>query len=257
MCYTVAINKRKEELERRFRAAFDDVIYEPYYSVSGFLHPKLPIIASARQEHIEIAQWGMIPRWVKSPEQAHELQNQTLNAKGETILEKPSFKGSALTKKCCVLVNGFFEWQTRDHTSTPLGAGFDTATRRKNLKQPYFIYMKDQVPFALGGLWEDWVDTTTGEVKRTFTIITTPPNRLLSEIHNVNLRMPLVLPEGMEHEWLNTTDDAGTRTWIKPLQEGLLFAHPVSKLVNGRIGNPNVAEVQKAIEEEPVQRMLF
>lgn len=250
MCYTVAINKRKEELERRFRAAFDDVIYEPYYSVSGFLHPKLPIITSARQEHIEIAQWGLIPRWVKSPEQAHELQNQTLNAKGETILEKPSFKASALTKKCCVLVNGFFEWQTRRMP-------YSGKKKGKEYKQPYFIFMKDEAPFALGGLWEDRVDTTTGEIKRTFTIITTPANQLLSEIHNEKLRMPLVLPEGMEHEWLNTTDDAGTRTWIKPLQEGLLFAHPVSKLVNGRIGNPNVPEVQKAVEEEPVQGTLF
>lgn len=240
MCYTVAINKRKEELERRFKAQFDDVIYEPHYSISGFLHPDLPVITSDHAGKISLAQWGLIPGWVKSTVQAHELWNSTLNAKGETILEKPAFRSSAQTKKCCVLVNGFFEWQTRG-----------------KMKQPYFIYMPGQPPFALGGLWEDWVDTSSGEIRRTFTIVTTPANELLSEIHNEKLRMPLIIPEGREHEWLNAIDAATTMEWIKPYTASTLQAHPVSKLVNGRNGNPDVPEVQLPIEEQPVQGSLF
>lgn len=241
MCYTVAINKRKEELERRFMAAFDELMYEPHYAVSGFLHPKLPIVASDQQDKIRNAQWGLIPRWVKSVEQASELQNQTLNARGETILEKPSFRGSALNNKCLVLVNGFFEWQARS----------------KSAKQPYFIYLKNQEPFALGGLYDDWVDTSTGEIRRTFTIVTTAANELMSEIHNEKLRMPLVIPEGKEAEWLNTKNEAATRAWIHPFSDGILQAHPVSKLVSGRSGNPDVPEVQLPVEEAPVQGSLF
>ncbi len=240
MCYTVAINKRKDELAKRFRAAFDDVAYDPAYAVSGFVHPKLPVMFSETPGRIGTAQWGLIPKWVKSPDHAHELWNSTLNAKCETVFEKPSFRESALTKKCCVLVNGFFEWQTRGKT-----------------KIPHFIYLKDQQPFALGGLWEDWVDTSTGEIHRTCTIITTPANEMMSKIHNEKLRMPLIIPEGEEQKWLNTVDEAGTKKFLTPFDTGLMFAHPVSKLVNGRSGNPNVPEVQLPVEEEPVQGSLF
>lgn len=240
MCYTVAINKRKDELARRFKAAFDDVTYDPAYAVSGFVHPLLPVMFSESPGRIGVAQWGLIPNWVKSRDQAHELWNQTLNAKGETIFEKPSFRAPALTKKCCVLVNGFFEW----HTSG-------------KVKTPHFIYLKDQEPFALGGLWEDWVDTTTGEIRRTCTIITTPANEMMSKIHNEKLRMPLIIPAGDEQKWLSTVDAEETKKFIVPFDTTLMYAHPVSKLVNGRNGNPNVPEVQLPVESEPVQGSLF
>jgi putative SOS response-associated peptidase YedK len=240
MCYTVAINKRKQELEKRFRAAFDDVAYEPAYAVSGFVHPDLPVMFSESPEKIGVAQWGLIPKWVKDLSQAHELWNNTLNAKGETVFEKPSFKNSILTKKCCVLVNGFFEWQTNG-----------------KVKTPHFIYLKDQEPFALGGLWEDWVDTATGEIHRTCTIITTPANEMMSKIHNEKLRMPLIIPGGEEQKWLNTVDEEGTKKLMVPFDTRLMYAHPVSKLVNGRSGNPNVPEVQLPVEPEPVQGSLF
>lgn len=240
VCYTVAINKRKQELERRFRAQFDDVTYDPAYAVSGFVHPKLPVLFSETPERIGTAQWGLIPKWVKDRAQANELWNNTLNAKGETIFEKPSFRGSALRKKCCVLVNGFFEWQTNG-----------------KIKTPHFIYLKDQEPFALGGLWEDWVDTETGEIHRTCTIITTPANEMMSRIHNEKLRMPLIIPPGEELKWLNTADEDGTKKMIVPYDTNQMFAHQVSKLVNGRSGNPNVPEVQLPVAQEPTQGSLF
>jgi putative SOS response-associated peptidase YedK len=240
MCYTVAINKRKAELERRFDVAVDELEYDPQFAVSGFLHPKLPVITSDQPGKMGLAQWGLIPRWVKSREQAAELHNQTLNAKGETLLQKPSFRESALTKKCIIPVNGFFEWQTRG-----------------KIKQPYFIYMPEQALFGLGGLWEDWVDTMTGEVIRTFTIVTTPANQLMEEIHNEKKRMPLIIPEGQESAWLSSTDEHTTSTWIHPFADTVLQAHPVSKLVNGRNGNPNVPEVQNRVNDTPIQGTLF
>jgi putative SOS response-associated peptidase YedK len=236
----VAINKRKEELERRFKAAFDDVIYEPQYAVSGFTHPTLPVILSASPDKISFAQWGLIPQWVKDRQQANELWNQTLNAKGETIFEKPSFRNSAATKKCCVLVNGFFEWQTQG-----------------KVKTPHFIYLKNQDPFALGGLWEEWTDPATGEVVRTFTIVTTPANEMMSKIHNEKLRMPLIIAPGEEQNWLNAKDESSTKQLMLPFDTTQMFAHRVSKLVNGRSGNPNVPEVQLPAEPEIIQGTLF
>jgi putative SOS response-associated peptidase YedK len=241
MCYTVASNKKREELRKTFDAVTDELVHDPEgYAMSGFTHPQLPVLLSDSPKKITLAQWGLIPHWVKSREQAHELWNQTLNAKGETIFEKPSFRSSALTKKCCVLVNGFFEWQSNG-----------------KVKTPHFIYLKDQEPFALGGLWEDWVDTSTGEIRRTCTIITTPANEMMSKIHNEKLRMPLIIPHGEEQKWLSTADEAGTRKMIVPFDSSLMYAHPVSRLVNGRSGNPNVPEAQLPAEPELVQGSLF
>lgn len=240
MCYTVAINKRKEELERRFLAVFDELKHDPMYAVSGFLHPKLPVIFSESPEKIGLAQWGLIPHWVKSREQANELHNQTLNAKSETIFEKPSFRACASEQKCCILVNGFFEW----HTSG-------------KIKTPHFIYLKDQAPFALGGLYEDWTDVSTGEIVRTCTIITTPANEMMSKIHNEKLRMPFIIPAGEEQNWLCTTGEEATRRLMLPFDTSQMSAHPVSKLVNGRSGDPNVPEVQLPVAPEPIQGSLF
>lgn len=240
MCYTVASNKKKEELEKKFDATADELALEPAYAISGFVHPQLPVLLSETPGKITTAQWGLIPHWVKTREQAHELWNQTLNAKGETIFEKPSFRSAAPTRKCCVLVNGFYEWQTNGKTKTP-----------------HFIYLHNHEPFALGGLWDDWVDTTTGEICRTCTIITTPANELMARIHNEKQRMPLIIPAGEERQWLNAVDEESTRRMIVPFPTGQMFAHPVSKLVNGRSGNPNVPEAQLPVAAEPVQGTLF
>lgn len=241
MCYTVASNKKKAILEPRFQAEFEgEEVIE--YSVSGFTHPKLPVISSDAPGKISLVQWGLIPAWASSKEKAYMLNKQTLNAKGETIFEKPSFRKSASKRKCCVLVNGFFEWQTNGKEKTP-----------------YFIYMKNQEAFAMGGLWDEWIDTDNGELLRTFSIITTEANLLMAKIHNTKQRMPFILQPGQEKEWLSVTGESDTMKWIKPLNEELLAAHPVSKLVNGKSGNANVPEVQEPVEERriPVQGSLF
>ncbi len=240
MCFNIASNRNKKILEARYQAEFFPVQTEPLYSVSGFLYPKIPVICSDSPKKIDLVQWGLIPSWVKSREQANELRAQTLNARGETIFEKPSFRESAGAKKCCVLVNGFFEWQTQG----------------KN-KIPFFIYLKNQESFALGGIWSEWTDKESGELLRTFSIITTEANPMMAKIHNQKLRMPLIIPPDHEQEWLATTDEAKTNQLILPFDETMMDAHPVSKLVNGRTGNPNVPQVQARVEESPVQGSLF
>jgi putative SOS response-associated peptidase YedK len=139
-----------------------------------------------------------------------------------------------------VLVNGFFEWQTQGKA-----------------KVPYFIYLKNEESFAIGGIWDVWINPENGEVKRTFSIVTTTANPLMARIHNHKERMPLILEPRKENEWLNTTDEKHTVAMIRPFSDLLMSAHPVSKLVNGRSGNPNVAEVQNPVAIEPTQGSLF
>ena len=240
MCFNIASNRNKKVLEARYQAEFIPVQFEPQFSVSGFQFPQIPVICSDATKKIDLVQWGLIPSWVKTSHQADELRAQTLNARGETLFEKPSFRSSAGPKKCCVLVNGFFEWQTQGKA-----------------KVPYFIYLKNEESFALGGIWDEWVNPESGELKRTFSIVTTAANPMMAKIHNQKQRMPLILQPRMEQEWLNTKDEQHTIELIRPFSDLLMEAHPVSKLVNGRSGNPNVQEVQEAVAQLPIQGSLF
>jgi len=106
-------NKCQKSLEKRFEAqALFEASLLPSGKQSGFSHPKLPIITQAKPGLIQLISWGLIPAWATA-EQASTLPNQTLNAKSETIFEKASFEPSVLRQRCLVLVDGFFEWQTR------------------------------------------------------------------------------------------------------------------------------------------------
>lgn len=239
MCYNLAANKHKKVLEAAFDATFEAPEAPLYYSVTGFVHPALPVILNTAPHSIKLFRWGLIPSWIKSEEEAAEFRTQTLNARSETIFSKPAFRGSAHTKKCCVLVNGFYEWQTNG-----------------KMKQPYFIQLHDEAPFAMGGLWNEWVNPATGEIIPTFSIITVPANPLMAVIHNNKMRMPLIIPCGEERNWLAATHESETQPFLQPFDENLMKAHKVSKLVNGRSGNPNVPEVQQPLQEE-IQGALF
>ncbi len=132
-------------------------------------------------------EWGLVPFWVKSAEQAGDIANKTLNAKAETIFQLPSFRAAILKRRCIIPVNGFYEWRH-----------FGKKT------YPYFIYPKDRSYFCLAGIWEEWTDRETGEIKKTCSIITTAANPLMEQIHNTKMRMSLIL---------NVTD---AKRWISP-----------------------------------------
>lgn len=155
--------------------------------------------------------WGLIPSWSKDP----SIANKLINARGETIAEKPSFRGGFKYKRCLIPVDGFYEWK-----STP---GVKTKT-------PYYIHMNDRKPFAFAGLWDEWRSPDGGEV-RTCTIITTEPNELMSTLHN---RMPVILNQKDYAEWL----DPAPRTpdsllhLIQPFPVDRMSAYPVSTMVN-------------------------
>lgn len=166
---------------------YEGADYEPSQLLNGFSHPLVPVIMDEKPTVITTANWGLIPEWSKN----RSIQKQTLNAKIETVKEKPSFSNS-YNQRCLVLVRGFYEWKWLDS--------------RGNLKQKHYLTVKNQDVFSLGGIYNYWTDETTGEELCTFSIITTQANELMTEIHNIKHRMPVVLYKSKEKEWLEESD---------------------------------------------------
>jgi putative SOS response-associated peptidase YedK len=184
MCYYTEQTKLGIQLASRFKANLDQpLLFRPQNRINGFAFPATPVIVDERPEIITHYHWGLIPAWAKDS----AIQKNTLNAKIETVTEKPSFKNS-VNKRCLVIADGFFEWQWLD-------------SKGKN-KQQYEIGLANQELFAFAGLYSEWVDTTTGELKNTYTILTTEANPLMAAIHNTKKRMPVVLKREDETRWL-------------------------------------------------------
>lgn len=233
MCYNISVKKSPEELEKRFKAkvAKGESISSHYY-LSGFNHPKTPVISSVDLNIIDAFHWGLIPAFCKTVKDVKDMMVKTLNAKSETVFALPSFKNSIRQKRCMILVDGFYEWRT-------LG----------KLKYPYFIQLKNKEAFAFGGIYNDWVNKETGEVINSFSIITTPANPLMEKIHNVKLRMPLILPKEVEKDWLNSNlKDNEVAELMKPLDETKMEAYSISKLITNRNENPDKPEIQYPFE---------
>lgn len=233
MCYSISTKKVSKETEKQFKSKIDSSIVMPsHYHLSGFNQPLVPVISALQPEIITAFNWGLIPDFCKTEKEAKEMQTKTLNAKSETVFTLPSFKHSIREKRCLVLVDGFYEWRT-------LG----------KQKYPYFIQYKDSEVFAMGGIFNDWINRETGKTEHTFSIITTPANALMSKIHNEKLRMPFILQKGFEHHWLNTNlIEAEISDMMQPLPDDQLKAHPISKLITNKNKNPDSPEVQLQFE---------
>mgnify|MGYP000920188760 FL=1 len=191
MCfYFQASKKVLEMLDKKYEGIEDvsaDLINhdDPHkdwiVNYNGFEHPNTVVVANNQPNKLQLMNWGLIPFWAKDK----SIQNSTLNAKIETLNEKPSFKYS-IDNRCLIYTDGFFEWQWLDE-------------KGKN-KQKYILKLIDEVPFAFAGLWNAWTDKSTGELLKTFTILTTEANKLMSEIHNSKKRMPVIVSN--ETKWL-------------------------------------------------------
>ena len=138
----------------------------------------LPVILDFNPRIVTLFKWGLIPAWAKDPTIGRNL----VNARVETLTEKPSFKHSVKYRRCIVPADGFYEWKAEG-----------------SRKQPYLISLKDESLFSFAGLWAEW-SAPDGSPVPTFTIITTEPNALMQDIHN---RMPVILAREDEKKWLN------------------------------------------------------
>ncbi|MTI39261.1 SOS response-associated peptidase [Fulvivirga lutimaris] len=267
MCYDAATNYRRQismarkqgadekelkflelKLEQAERNRPDTKSFEYYYT-SGFSHKKLGVITADNPEELQFFDWGLIPFWVKDKQSAIKLSNQTLNARGETIFEKPSFRAAAKNKRCLVVLSGYYEHYWADKSG--------------KRKIPYYIEFKNQLPMYMSGLWEEWVDKETGEVKNTVSIVTTVANEALAKVHNRdanNPRMLNIMPHESKLEWLhdiqNESDKEFIKSLIKPYPQHELTIYPVGQL-RGKNGLGDVPKAQEKQEYPELELPLF
>src|SRR5512141_1460396 len=168
MCGRFTLTVDPAELKEQFDASFPEK-YAPRYNIA----PTQAILAipNDAKNAADFFLWGLIPSWAKDP----AIGNRMINARGESLAEKPSYRGSYKYKRCLIPADGFYEWQAQPGTKT---------------KTPHFIHLKNGKPFAFAGLWDEW-QAADGSPLRSCTIITTSPNPLMESIHN---RMPVILP---------------------------------------------------------------
>ncbi|SNC77262.1 Putative SOS response-associated peptidase YedK [Hymenobacter gelipurpurascens] len=213
MCGRYTLTPAPGILEDRFDAAFAASLPGPTYNAAP--SQSLPVILNTEPGRIQLMRWGLVPGWVKDLKAAPK----PINARAETLTEKPSFRTLLQRRRALVLADSFYEWQASTHGKTP-----------------YRILLKDQQPFAFAGLWDEWVDRQTGEVLPTFTIITTEPNELMAPIHN---RMPVILPSReSELAWLD--DGLGLEEYqhlLQPYPAEAMQAYAISTLVNSPAHN--------------------
>ncbi|MCL6591742.1 MAG: SOS response-associated peptidase [Firmicutes bacterium] len=237
MCFFYALSRDAQSLKNRYQLQFEfefvmqpGVLDQPVYYASGFNYPRMPVITNQQPDQLQAFQWGLIPGWVKTKEEADSIRRHTLNARSETVFDKPSFREAIRRRRCLVPADGFYEWR-----------------EFQGKKYPYFIYRRDRDIFSFAGIWEEWVDRSTGELLKTFSILTTQANALLEQIHNTQKRMPVILPRNIEMSWLKDglASDA-VLGMAKPLKDGELAAHPISKLIASKTQDPNTPAVQEA-----------
>lgn len=181
MCFFSQQSKTAVELEHRFNAGFK----QPYApaSYNGFAFPATPVITNKDSEVIQLYTWGLLPVWAIDK----TIQRHTLNARMETLHEKPAFR-SVVHNRCLVLADAFFEWEWLDE--------------KGKQKQKYKLTLPGDEAFGFAGLWSVWTDKRTGKSEHSYTILTTEANELMSRIHNSKKRMPVIIHRDNEAQWL-------------------------------------------------------
>ncbi|MEN9968177.1 MAG: hypothetical protein RIR94_349 [Bacteroidota bacterium] len=198
MCYSNSSTSTTQQLAERYGKLVPGKPTElTHYFASGFQFPNWQIITN--DAVLQQMRWGLLPKWYGGANWM-EFAAKTLNARIETCAEKASFKHLVQSNHCLIPSSGFFEWQTQGKT-----------------KIPYFIRAIQQPVFSIAGLYDTWLNPSTGAFEQTFTMLTTAANQLMAEIHNAKQRMPLILTPDEEIGWLNgalTTSQVSDRTHI-------------------------------------------
>lgn len=189
MCFHNSMSAKAAKLAARYGRKSDVIeivqdILDEQYHVNAFNYPRYPIITSS--DEIQVFNWGLIPRWVKTETDAEDIRKYTLNARADTIFEKPSYRESIRKRRCIVPSTGYFEWRHSGRN-----------------RIPYFIYLKDEPIFSMAGIYDTWMDKETGKEHSTFSLITTDANPLTAYIHNSKRRMPAILSKAEEEIWLD------------------------------------------------------
>ncbi len=204
MCGRYSFAIEDELIKERFGISVRSAIYKARYNCAP--SQELAVISNAHPDELRCFRWGLIPFWAKSPSISYKM----INAKAETIDERPAYRNAFKKRRCLVPADGFYEW------------------KKNGSKIPYRIVLKNGDPFAMAGIWEKWV-SRDGEIIHSFSIITTEPNELMAPVHD---RMPVILLPETEKMWLDDTSEEVLKGLLKPYPPGLMKAFPVSTLVN-------------------------
>lgn len=230
MCYHKSLNATAPELEARYDAVMPDgARFQPVYHANAYTLPAWPVLTRQEPGKFQLIQWGLIPNWTKTRDDADDIRTRTINARSETIYEKPSYRMAAQKgQRCLIPVTGFYEWYT-------VGSK----------KFPFYISTTDQKIASIAGLWDEWPDPDTGELIRTYTLLTTDANSLLAAIHNTKKRMPCVLTREAERAWLHDglseTDALALLT--APYPATRMHSYSISKRITSRAEPSDVPEV--------------
>jgi putative SOS response-associated peptidase YedK len=169
------------------------------------------VVANDGKNKLDFFTWGLVPSWAKDP----SIGNRMINARAETLAEKPAFRAALRRRRCLILADGFFEWRQ------------EPASKRKT---PMYIRLQSGKPFALAGLWEFWHSADGSDIL-SCTIITTTPNELMESIHN---RMPVILPPEAYTLWLDPAEKKPEEIspLLRPYPAADMTAYPISVMVN-------------------------
>jgi len=249
MCYNVKALLRSQ-LKRARRDGNEQAIEEiqlslfelgvtDLHQVSGFAHPKMIIYPEAHSLPV-VATWGLVPHWVKDNEGKVQIWNSTLNARGETIFEKPSFRDSPKAKRCLVYLDGFYE-----------------SHHLAGKTHPFFISRKDGEAFPVACLWSEWMDRENKSKLITFSIVTTRGNEMMTRIHNnpklEGSRMPVILPDELADHWIDPAMSPKELTeLLLPFDDEFLTAHTVGRIA-GKESKGNVPDADEEFVYEELK----
>lgn len=208
MCGRYTLTKSLPEIAERFLVNPAGVEYGPRYNIAPSQHAPVLRAGEDGARKLSLLRWGLIPHWADDK----SIGNRLINARGETVAEKPSFRRAFKSQRCLVLADGFYEWIKRDGG-----------------KQPVFIHLPERAPFSFAGLWERWDKVEDGSPLETYTIITTTPNEEIRQIHH---RMPVILQADDESHWLDPETSREELKQILMPYPGTLEHFAVGKAVN-------------------------
>lgn len=208
MCGRFCCACSKEKIADRLGVDVDPAQYNITYNAAPTQN--LGVVTNELPTRLSSLRWGLIPNWATDK----SIGAKMINARVETLHEKPSFRKLLEKRRCIIPATGFYEWK-----------------KEGTKKKPYYIHLLNLELFCFAGLWDSWTNKESGEVINSFTIITTTANSLMAPIHD---RMPVILPQAFEKAWLN---GEVSQKELKPLPAEQMALYPISVHVNSVYNN--------------------
>ena len=209
MCGRFTLKTPREAITKQFGVEIDEELAPRFNITPAQSVDAIRMARAGNGREIVRLKWGLIPSWAKDA----GIANKLINARSETLSEKPSFREAFKRRRCLVVADGFFEWDKKGKT-----------------RRPFYFQLKNERPFAFAGLWDRWTGQD-GDRVETCTIITTTPNELLARVHD---RMPVILPPEVYNTWLDedVRNTEACKELLCPYPSSEMISYPVGTLVN-------------------------